>query len=134
VAIALPGFLLRSLIPLGFMPVFGPGLHLNMMLCETYAPLPPSAAQTAPDMAMPMGMDMSMPMAGGMAHHEHRDQREHSSSCPYGSGPALAASASWAPPYYESLRSADPSAPGPQFVTSTILPRAQSPRGPPAGV
>src|ERR1039458_8263778 len=36
----LPGLLLRALIPLGFMPTFGPSLRVQLTLCEGYAPAP----------------------------------------------------------------------------------------------
>jgi hypothetical protein len=136
VAIALPGFLLRSLIPVGFMPMFGPGLHLSLMLCETYAPVPAIPAPAA-SMAMPMDMpmDMAMPMAAGVPHPDHPDHpdhQEHNSACPYGSGPTLATTAVWAAPQLASLRSAQPRDSTPQVTTFAVLPRAQSPRGPPS--
>ena len=75
----LPGLLLRTLIPVGFMPMFGPGFSIGLMLCPAYAPIPdlastgPSAAErdraaAVASIAMPgMDMSMDMPMAGGAA-------------------------------------------------------------------
>lgn len=69
----LPALLLRSLIPVGFMPMFGPGLSISLMLCPAYAPVPtqsPNASIQRGDrgpaphsMDMSMGMDMSMDMS-----------------------------------------------------------------------
>lgn len=75
--VLLPGLLLRSLIPVGFMPMFGPGLSLRLMLCPEYAPLPAAINSPAPpadsastaDTSMDMSdMDMSMEMQ--LADHE----------------------------------------------------------------
>jgi hypothetical protein len=77
--VLLPGLLLRSLIPVGFMPMFGPGLSVGLMLCPAYAPLPvaisspdgrvskKSTAHASMDMSA-MDMSMEMPMAA------HEDQ------------------------------------------------------------
>jgi hypothetical protein len=35
--------LLRALIPVGFMPMFGPGFGVQLTLCEGYAPVPSTA-------------------------------------------------------------------------------------------
>ncbi len=140
VAIVLPGFLLRSLIPIGFMPMFGPGLHVSLMLCPTYAPVPSSPAQASMDVAMdmPTGMDMpmamDMPIAAGVPQQDHREQQDHTSACPYGAGPTLATMAVWAAPHLESLGSAEPPDSTPQVTSFAVSPRAQSPRGPPVGV
>jgi hypothetical protein len=81
-ALVLPGLLLRALIPLGFMPMFGPGYSVGLMLCPAYAPIPDPVAiksSTGPArnastdtsvgmssmsdrMDMSAGMDMSMDM------------------------------------------------------------------------
>ncbi|MGH7118295.1 MAG: hypothetical protein ACREFP_04800 [Acetobacteraceae bacterium] len=68
----LPGLLLRSLIPVGFMPMFGPGFSVGLMLCPVYAPIPDVArsgsfvggrAPAAADASMAMsGMDIAMDM------------------------------------------------------------------------
>ena len=79
----LPIFL-RALIPIGFMPMVGPGFSVQLVLCDGYAPLPWPAA-------MPADMPMDMPMdTGASSSHSHGGgpQDDHG-SCPYGSGPAL---------------------------------------------
>lgn len=75
-AALLPGLFLRSLIPLGFMPMFGPGFSVGVTLCPAYAPIPDMASsgssvrgsdQATADSSMGMpGMDISMdmPMSG----------------------------------------------------------------------
>jgi hypothetical protein len=143
VAIVLPGFLLRALIPIGFMPMFGPGLHLSLMLCQGYAPLPPSPVPMTMAIDMPMAMPMPMPMAadqsGGAPHldqpdrHDPQDHQDHS-VCPYGAAPALAAMAAWIVPSLRVRRPPDPRAATPQLTTFALFPRAQSPRGPPIEV
>jgi hypothetical protein len=128
VAIALPGFLLRSLIPVGFMPMFGPGLHVSLMLCEGYAPIAPQM-----DMSLPMDMPMDGAGAGGAPHPQPRDHQDHT-TCPFGAGPTLAAVPLWTTPALKFQRSADPPAAAPQVTAFGIAPRAQSPRGPPIEV
>ena len=59
VALLLPALVLRSLIPLGFMPMFGPGYGVQFVLCEGYAPV----AGTTSSMSMSMSMDMPMDAA-----------------------------------------------------------------------
>jgi len=131
----MPGLLLRALIPVGFMPMFGPGLSAGLMLCPAYAPVPTM------DMS-PMDMSMDMPAgttpapshstapppAGGMP---SGDYQQHS-LCPY------AKSATLAPlPAALSLAVAERSATAllllaPQITWFQIPARAQSPRAPPA--
>jgi hypothetical protein len=132
VAIVLPGLLLRGLIPLGFMPMFGPGLGVQLMLCEGYAPLPSMATAMSADISMDRPMDMPVeapgPAGGGSPpHHDH-------SACPYGTSPAHAALSAWT----DMPLSAQPAAPAqisaPQIDHFEITPRAQSPRGPPLEV
>jgi hypothetical protein len=143
VAIVLPGFLLRSLIPIGFMPAFGPGLSARLMLCEGYAPVPSMFVSTAMDMSSDMPMPMDMPMAGPAQHDpagdshsggNHTPTHQDHSACPYGASPALAAPPLLAvvPPVIQ---------PSPQALRQTpqvahyqIAARAQSPRGPPLPV
>jgi hypothetical protein len=110
------------------MPMFGPGLHLTLMLCEGYAPI-------APRLDMPMPMDMPMEGAGGGSapHPEPRDHQDHS-TCPYGAGPALAASSLWTTPASGFQRPVDAPGAKPQVPAGGISPRAQSPRGPPIDV
>ncbi len=140
VALVLPGLLLRALIPLGFMPMFGPGLSVQLMLCEGYAPVPSTAAQMSMDMPMDMPMDMSTgvpglthtggPASTGGGVPSHQDH----SSCPYGASPAIAA----LPALTHAPISLEPTAQSPigapQVAHLQIAPRAQSPRGPPLQV
>ena len=134
VAFVLPGLLLRALIPLGFMPLFGPGLSVQLMLCEGYAPVPSTAAEMRMDMPMDMPMDVpaSAPAqvrtGGGFPSHQDH------SSCPYGASPTLAA----LPALAHLPVSIEPIAPSPiraaQVGHLEIAPRAQSARGPPLQV
>ena len=125
VALVLPGLLLRALIPLGFMPMFGPGLSVQLMLCEGYAPVPSPAAE------MPMDMPMDMPM-GATGHHSptHQDH----AACPFGASPVFAS----LPVFSVELPTISPAAKQPlqsaQLAHLQITPRAQSPRGPPLEV
>ena len=54
---------------MGFMPMFGPGFGVGLMLCDGYAPVlhPPMAM----DMPMDAGMDMSMAAPGQSAEPQH---------------------------------------------------------------
>jgi hypothetical protein len=84
-AVLLPVFVLRALIPVGFMPMVGLDHSIRLVICASYAPLPAALM----DMPMDAGMDMSHSAAGhgvGSApvHQIHGD-------CPYGSSPALGA-------------------------------------------
>jgi hypothetical protein len=104
----LPGLLLRALIPIGFMPVFGAHTGVQLSMCDGYAPVAPM-----PDMPMP---------AGGKSTH---------SLCPYGAGPALAAL-----PVLDDAPTFIPvSAPPPvsaaQIGHVARVARTQSPRAPP---
>jgi hypothetical protein len=135
-ALLLPGLLLRSLIPLGFMPMFDPGYGVRFVLCESYAPLPETAA------SMHMRMDPAMhrmavapdhlrqndapPVEGGTPDHQDHG------NCPYGAGPALGGL-----PTQSLVSVTVEPAPalvltGPQVTYFKISPRAQSSRGPPA--
>jgi len=75
--------LLRALIPVGFMPMVGPGFSVRMVVCDGYAPVPWTAAMPA-DMPMDMGTSSSDLHGGAPVHDDH-------GSCPYGSAPALGA-------------------------------------------
>jgi hypothetical protein len=83
-AVLLPVLLWRALIPIGFMPMVGLDHRVQLVICDSYAPLPAGL------MDMPMDGDMDMSHAddsgngGAPVHPEH-------GSCPYGSGPALGA-------------------------------------------
>ena len=69
VAFVLPGLLLRALIPVGFMPMFGPNFGVRITLCEGYAPVP------SMPMDMSMDMPMDMPMSVPAQHHSPGDPR-----------------------------------------------------------
>lgn len=120
----LPLFL-RALIPVGFMPMVGPGFTLQLVVCDGYAPVPWSTAMPA-DMPMDMGMDMGPGSHGGVpAHDDH-------ANCPYGSAPALGALPTLAtlPPLLVQL-SLKTSLAAAQVAYAEVTPRSQSPRGPP---
>jgi hypothetical protein len=74
IALVLPGLLLRALIPIGFMPVFGAHVGVQLSMCDGYAPVAFAAMQ------MPADMPMDMHPGGKSAH----------SVCPYGASAALA--------------------------------------------
>lgn len=137
VAIALPGLLLHALIPVGFMPMFGPNFGVRVMLCEGYAPVPSMTMDRSMDMSMampmkipaqhPSGGEPSAGRDGAPSHHDH-------SPCPYGASPtfaALAAATALPASVQASARSLISS---PQVAHFEIAPRAQSPRGPPLEV
>jgi hypothetical protein len=142
VALLLPGLLLRALIPIGFMPMAGPGFTVRIVMCPGYAPVPSAAAELAAPMNTPMDMSMDMPMdamdlpaqhppdaaPSGKPAPAHQDQ----GSCPYGASPALGAL-----PEFATLQAAAPpppvlAVPAAQIDFFTVSFRAQSPRGPPA--
>jgi hypothetical protein len=138
VALLLPCLLLRSLIPLGFMPMFGPGYGVRFVLCESYAPVPGTAAS----MSMDMNMDPAMHRMGGAPDHLRQndappveggtpDHQDHG-NCPYGAGPVLGG----LPTPTLVSASVEPAAAlvltVPQVTYFKISPRAQSSRGPPA--
>jgi hypothetical protein len=142
VVLVLPGLLLRAMIPLGFMPMFGPGLSVQLMLCEGYAPVPSTAAQMSMDMAMDLRMPMDMPMGvsapahtggpdstsgGSPSHQDH-------SSCSYGAGPTLAALTRFSDVPISIQPTAQLPTRAPQVAHPEVAPRAQSPRGPPLKV
>jgi hypothetical protein len=132
-ALLLPSFLLRALIPVGFMPMVGPDHSVQLVVCDSYAPVPWATESKSMDMSMPMDAGMDMPQhppadgAGGgpPVHQDH-------GSCPYGSSPALGGLptltvlAAVVPPARELAVAA------PQVAYFEVSPRAQSPRGPPA--
>jgi hypothetical protein len=116
---------------MGFMPVFGPGFGVSLMLCDGYAPV----------MSMDAGMDMSTHASGQSAaaqHHHLTDptgrgspaQQNHS-ACPYGASPVFAGAPALTA---VSLALALPPQPGllaAQLTTFQSIARAQSPRAPP---
>jgi len=119
--------LLRALIPVGFMPMFGPGFSVRMVVCDGYAPVPWTTAASAPA-DMPMDMSMDMPMDAPPAHHS-----EAGGNCSYGCAPALGALPTPASlPLRLGLQSLAAVEARAQIVYFEVSPRAQSPRGPPA--
>jgi hypothetical protein len=141
----LPGLLLRSLIPVGYMPMFGSGLSVGLMLCPAYAPVPASiagaadASHQAPTTGATMGMSgMDMPMdmstrtstGSAPSNGSGSDHQDHS-LCPYaasatlGAPPALFSASISAPPAPERILFA------PQVAHFQPSPRTQSARGPP---
>jgi hypothetical protein len=119
----LPGFVLRALIPLGFMPMFGPGHGVTLTLCEGYAPI----ASMAADMPADMPMDTHGEHGRPPAHQDH-------GACPYGASPALAALAHSTHPAFAIQPLSPASLAAPQIEHAEIAPRAQTPRAPPQPV
>lgn len=139
----LPCLLLRSLIPVGYMPMFGPGLSVGLMLCPAYAPVPASiradARGVAPtaDAAMGMaGMDISMdmstsastgspPLNGSGSEHQDHTLCPYAASATLGAPPALFSASVSGPSVAECTQLA------PQVAHFQLSRRAQSARGPP---
>jgi hypothetical protein len=133
----LPGFLLRALIPLGFMPMFGPGHSVTLALCEGYAPVASLAMDMSMDMPMGMPMDVSMPMdppTGLHAQHGHPPVHQDHGACPYGASPTLAALVQSIDPAFAVEAASQGALAAPQIEHAEIARRAQSPRGPPQQV
>ena len=131
-AIFLP-ILLRALIPVGFMPMVGPGLGIRLVICDGYAPAPSNTSSLSREMPVDMAtgtLTDSTPLHGGHSHGGHA-HHEHRGTCPYGSAPALGALPSPAklPPSVE--QALQPAVGAAQVVDSKVSFRAQSPRGPP---
>jgi hypothetical protein len=126
--IFLPIFL-RALIPVGFMPMVGPGFTVRLVVCDGYAPVPWTTT-------MPADMPMDMPMDMGAGAPDSRGgapvQVDHS-NCPYGSAPALGALPTLAIlPSLLIQRTLESSLATAQVTYVEVSPRSQSPRGPPA--
>jgi hypothetical protein len=124
VALLLPSLVLRSLIPLGFMPLFGPGYDVRLVVCESYAPVPGATSSMSMDVSMDMPMDTAGP-GGGPAHQDH-------GTCPYGSAPALGGLPTLAVVFVAVQPTAGPAVTAAQVAYFQVSPRAQSSRGPPA--
>jgi hypothetical protein len=138
VALLLPALVLRSLIPLGFMPMFGPGFGVQFVVCEGYAPVPGTAPSMSMDMAAGVPMDAAMGVPGhghsddGIAHPDTGTQGQHDhSTCPYGTSPALGGLPTLAVVLVAIEPAAELAVALPQVAYFEISPRAQSPRGPP---
>lgn len=136
-AFMLSAFCMRSLIPVGFMPMVGPGHGIRLVVCDSYAPVPwrvGTSMDMSGDMPMDAGMDMSR--------HHHADGATNSGggppvhqdhgSCPYGSGPALGTLPTLAVAPVALHRPAELAVASAQVAYFEIPRRAQSPRGPPA--
>ena len=123
VALLLPALLLRSLIPLGFMPTFGPDYEVRFVVCEGYAPTPGTASSMSMDMSMDMHMDAAE--TGNAPHQDH-------GSCTYGSAPALGGLPTLAIVLVAVQHVTELAVTTAQVEYFQISPRAQSPRGPPA--
>ena len=129
----LSGFLLRSLIPIGFMPMVGADHSMRLVVCDSYAPVPWATSIPTSHGAHDGhdGMDHAAPHqsaehpGGGPVHQPH-------GSCPYGSGPALGALPALALSPMILQRPQELAIPLPQAGYFRLLPRAQTPRGPPA--
>ena len=115
-------FLLRSLIPVGFMPIIGPGHSLQLALCDGYAPVPSMPMSQSMDMSMDPHMDMSQPR-----HATHQDH----GTCLFGSSPALGAPLTVCAHPLVHLQSTGIPALAAQLDHSEVPHRAQSARGPP---
>jgi hypothetical protein len=135
VALLLPALVLRSLIPLGFMPMFGPGYGVQFVLCEGYAPVPGTTSSMSMSMSMDMPMDAATdpqgqnhasPVDGGAPVHQDHG------TCPYGSAPALGGLPTLAVVLVAIQPPAVPAVIAAQVGYFEISPRAQSSRGPPA--
>jgi hypothetical protein len=50
-ALLLPSFLLRALIPVGFMPMVGPDHSVQLVVCDSYAPVPWATESKSMDMS-----------------------------------------------------------------------------------
>jgi hypothetical protein len=137
-AVLLPGLLLRLLTPVGFMPMFGPGFSVQIVLCEGYAPVLAAPASSPMVMSMDMPMDSSMDMSvhppsgdaakPGSVSPQHRS---HNTCCLYGSIPSLGVLPTLAVIPAVDQRPAELPMPTAQVNTFELLARAQSPRGPP---
>lgn len=138
-ALLLPAFVLRSLIPMGFMPTFGPGFGVGLMLCDGYAPV--LHQPMAMDMPMDAGMDMSMPAPGQSAEPQHglladpsghgSPAQQNHSACPFGASPVFAGAPALAALSLALPLPLPPALPAPQLTAFQSVVRAQSPRAPP---
>ena len=132
-ALLLPTFVLRSLIPMGFMPMFGPGFSVGIMLCDGYAPVPDPPM--AMDMPMRAGMAMPMDAAGQSGEPQRGDDRsgrgspaqQNHSACPYGASSVFAGAPALAAVGLALERSLEPVLPAPQLAVFPTIARAQSP-------
>ena len=145
----LPGLLLRALIPVGYMPMFGPGLSVGLMLCPAYAPVlapiagaadarsQPPAPDTTMDMSgMDISMDMSMDMStsastGSAPSHDSGSGHQDHTLCPYAASATLGAPPAFLSASVSGQSTAECTLFAPQVAYFRLSPRAQSARGPP---
>lgn len=122
---------------MGFMPMFGPGFSVGIMLCDGYAPVPDSPM--AMDMPMRAGMAMSVEAARQSGEPQHGDDRsgrgspaqQNHSACPYGASSVFAGAPALAAVGLALERSVEAVLPAPQLAVFATIARAQSPRAPP---
>jgi hypothetical protein len=134
VALLLPCLVLRSLIPLGFMPMFGPGYGVELVLCAGYAPVSGTTASMSMDMPMDaasgtpghLQQNVAPPVAGGAPDHQDHG------TCHYGASPALGGLPTLGMVLVTVGLAAELAVPAPQVAYFKVSPRAQSSRGPPA--
>ena len=128
----LPALVLRSLIPIGFMPTITPGHGVELALCDTYAPVPMMPAsgpmEMSQDMPMADGMDMQSDAGSAAGHHGAHEDR---GTCLYGTSPALGAPLALFLPSPRPQPDSDPVAAIAQVSHYQAPSRAQSARGPP---
>jgi len=130
----LPALVLRSLIPVGFMPMFGPGQGVQLVLCDSYAPVPSmpgsDSMEMSKDMSMAAGMDRSHGALGNAATRHGENHQDHA-TCLFGSSPALGAPLK----LFSSTTTLQPPAQlptvSPQLSCYEAPFRAQTARGPP---
>lgn len=122
--------LLRSLVPVGFMPMVGADHSIRLVVCDGYAPIP-WATETPMSMQMPVDAPMDGAMGSSNAHGGHSGHLDRG-SCPYGSSPALGALSSPEPASLWTERAVEPAVASAQVAHFNVLLRAQSSRGPPA--
>jgi hypothetical protein len=118
----LSGFFLRSLIPMGFMPMVGADHSVRLVVCDSYAPIPHGAH----------GAHDGHEGHGGTTEHPGPPVHHAQGLCPYGSGPALGALPSLALTPVIVQRPQALAILLPQAGYFKLPLRAQSPRGPPA--
>ena len=135
--LVLPGLLLRALIPIGFMPMIGPGYSVQLALCDSYAPVLSMSSTTdvSADMAMSDGMDMAPADAlqsTAPTGHGGRTPHQDHGGCLFGSGPTLCTLLAGAVLPAFDQHPADRAAIAAQISYFEVAVRAQSARGPPA--
>ena len=113
-------FFVRSLIPVGFMPMVGPDHSLQLTLCDGYAPVPSMPASQSMDMSPDPGMVMPHPRL----HQDH-------GTCLFGASPAFGAPLALSVLPVVQRPTVGIRALSSQVVHYEVPYRAQSARGPP---